>query len=74
MGPLWKTTIIVWSEYYAGDVELEDLGRGATSGDAYCSKQSSVRVEDPKTDPDWDGTEFFEVGYPEEEVKLDAAS
>ncbi len=60
MRPLWKTTIVIWSEYYAGDVELEDLAHSASSQDAYCSKQSSVRVEDPTTDPEWDGTEFFE--------------
>ena len=62
MKPLWKTTIVIWSQYYAGDVELEDIAHDAASQDAYCSKQTSVRVEDPQGDPDWDGTEFFEEG------------
>ena len=42
---LYKTTIVIWSEYPGDQVELEDLAREATMGDAYCSKQESVRVE-----------------------------
>lgn len=55
---LFKTTIIVWSEYSGTSVELEDLARDATNGDAYCSKQTSEEVN-PLLDEDWDGTEFF---------------
>lgn len=57
---LFKTTIVIWSDYNPeGRVELEDLARAATVGDAYCSKQETVPVEDPEQDADWDGTEFF---------------
>ena len=57
---LFKTTIVIWSEYDpTGAVELEDLAREAQRGDAYCSKQESVFVEEAESDPDWDGTEFF---------------
>lgn len=68
MKPLYKTTIVIWSEYDPTDeVELEDLARAATSGDAYCSKQESVKVEDPATDPAWDNTEFFDDPTEDEE-------
>lgn len=55
---LSKTTIIIWSEYDGGTVEIADLARDATSGDAYCSLQKSVWV-DPRLDGDFDGTDFF---------------
>ncbi len=58
--PLYKTTIVIWSEYDPTDeVELDDLAREAVSGDAYCSKMRALKVDDPPKDPDWDGTEFF---------------
>ena len=57
--PLYKTTIVIWSEDSLQEVELEDAAHAATSGDAYCSRYRSEKVEDPWTDPDWDGTEFF---------------
>jgi hypothetical protein len=57
---LFKTTIVIWSEYNpSGTVELEDLAREARSGDAYCSKQKTVSVDNVTKDSDWDGTEFF---------------
>lgn len=56
---LWKTTIVVWTDYDPRSRELEDLAREATSGDAYCSKQEAVEVANPESDDDWDGTEFF---------------
>jgi hypothetical protein len=61
---LFKTTIVIWSEYNPeGVVELADLAREATDGEAYCSKMVSVGVADPPADPDWDGTEFFQRGW-----------
>lgn len=59
-GPLHKSTIVVWTEYEPSSLELEDLAREATSGDAYCSSSVSEYVEHPETDPAWDGTEFFD--------------
>lgn len=56
---LYKTTIIIWSEYPGDAVELTDLAREADTGDAYCSHTESKLVENPQDDPDWDGTEFF---------------
>lgn len=56
---LFKTTIVIWSEFNSDNVELEDLARDATSGESYCSKQNCEYVEDVQKDPDWDDTEFF---------------
>jgi hypothetical protein len=68
--PLYKTTIVIWTDYDPTPLELNDLAFQATEGDAYCSKQTWQRIEDPKTDPDWDGTEFFDkdedLGDPDE--------
>jgi len=58
---LYRTTIVIWSEYDGEKVEIEDLAFQATEGNAYCSKQSSVLVREPELDPDWDGTEFFGI-------------
>lgn len=59
MKSLFKTTLIIWSEYDGDAIELTELARAAATGDAYCSYQISVKVEDPTQDEHWDGTEFF---------------
>lgn len=58
-GPLFRTTIVIWSKYPGEKVELEYLARDATSGDAYCSRYCSEEVREPREDPAWDGTDFF---------------
>ncbi len=62
---LYKSTIVIWTDYNPDTVELEDLAREAQRGDAYCSKNVSAEV-DPRTDPDWDGTEFFGIDEDDE--------
>jgi hypothetical protein len=59
---LCKTTIVIWSEpeVYSESLELEDLARDAQSGESYCSKMEKELVDDARSDPDWDGTEFFD--------------
>lgn len=57
---LYKTTIVIWSDSDPVGMELTELARDAFVGDSYCSKQEVVVVNNPKTDPDWDGTEFFD--------------
>ena len=59
--PLYKTTIVIWSEYSGTSVELSDLARDAEGGESYCSKQDSKLVKNPQADPDWDDGEdgFF---------------
>lgn len=56
---LYKTTIVIWSEYSTKDVELSNLVEEAEQGDAYCSSEKCVLIANPETDPDWDETEFF---------------
>ena len=64
---LYKTIIVIWSEYPTDGVELEDLAREATSGDAYCVSSECTAIEDTANDPHWDGTEFFERGNDEDD-------
>ena len=56
---LYKTTIVIWSEFSGEGVELEHLAREATAGEAYCSRYRSEHVEKPESDPAWGGTDFF---------------
>lgn len=62
--PLFKTTVVIWSrEDPSGigepDEHLSMLAREAEVGSSYCSRETTERIEDPASDPDWDGTEFF---------------
>jgi len=66
MRPLYKATIVIWSEENPDDFTLTHLAREAESGCAYCSKMVAVRVADPPSDVDWDGTEFFDCGDDDE--------
>ena len=66
--PLFKTTIVIWSKYSGMDVELGQLAQSAASGDAYCSKQSSVLVRRHHQDSEWDGNEFFGDAHPADEA------
>lgn len=63
---LYKSTIVIWSEENPMQLELAELARKAEVGGAYCSKLRAELVEDPKSDPDWDGTDFFVVGGEDE--------
>ena len=59
---LFKTTIVIWSEYNPSAdsvTELSDFARDAESGESYCSKFDTEFVHAHENDPDWDGTEFF---------------
>ena len=61
MKPLYKTTVVIWSEFDPSELSLRDLVWEATSaiGEAYWSKYHGELVNDPAEDPDWDGTDFF---------------
>lgn len=61
MGPLYKTTIVIWTNYDPHDLELDELVRDAVVGESYCSCSDTIVVHDPMSDHDWDGTEFFTV-------------
>jgi hypothetical protein len=70
MKSLYKTTIVIWTEYNPDLLEIEALAREAMAGDAYCSRQDLELVVHPEKDADWDGTEFF--AYLDEEESDDA--
>ena len=54
---LYRTKIEVWSTYDTDHLELEEIAREATSGNAFCAIQISEPVLDPRQYPD---TEFFD--------------
>ena len=60
MKQLFKSTIVIWSEFDPTTVTLDYLAKQAIDGQAYCSLQDTKKVKDPRRDPDWDGSEFFE--------------
>lgn len=59
MKPLYKHTIVIWAEEDLGGAELNQIAREASDGMAYCSQQTSVLINSPELDPDWESTEFF---------------
>lgn len=66
---LYKTTVVIWSEDNPEQYELDELAREAVRGMAYCSSQQSEIIEDPESDPDWDGTEFFDNLYGDDDAE-----
>jgi hypothetical protein len=56
--PFYKTTIIIWSHTPTSKMEISTIAQEAESGEFYCSRHQSEKIEQPATDPDWDGTEF----------------
>lgn len=55
---LYRTTIVIWTEYPTDSVELPDLAREATTGEGFCSEQECEEITDPNQFPD---TEFFNL-------------
>jgi hypothetical protein len=58
--PLYKTTIVIWSDSDPSCVELLDLARDATDGGSFCSMQRTELVQEPQKDPMWEDTDFFD--------------
>lgn len=68
MKRLYKTTIVIWSETDpSGTMEIDEIASEAIDGQFYCSKQRTIRVDEPTTDPDWDQTSFFDKPDDEED-------
>jgi hypothetical protein len=59
MTGLYKTKIVIWSEWDTSETELDIIGREAMQGDAYCSAMNVTWVKNPQEDPEFDDTEFF---------------
>ena len=64
MKELWKTTIVIWSDWDPNSTTLVGLASEAEKGDAYCAYTHSelVDIDSIPTDPHWDNTEFFDRG------------
>ena len=58
---LYKTTLIIWSEFNPTGMAIDDLATEAVTGSAYCAKKLTIDVESPRRDPDWvqDGERFL---------------
>lgn len=61
---LWKTEIVVWTDYDPTKVPLERLVQEGISGQGYISKGHSELVADPYAQDDGPPEDFF--GLPEE--------
>lgn len=62
--PLYKTTIVVWSDFNPDDVPIIDLVNDEGDnefGRVYISYRSYRLMADPSLDPHWDNTEHFDV-------------
>jgi hypothetical protein len=55
---LYKTTIVVWSEYDPSKLEASELVHDGEIGDSYISSQDTIKVNDKEQFPD---VEFFGV-------------
>lgn len=56
---LYKTTVVIWTDYDPAHCEIDDLAREAMRGDAFCSSQDTSIVTDRAQFPN---TEFFDGG------------
>ena len=74
VGPLYKTTITIWTEYDTFGAALVDIAREATWGEGYCSSIEAVSVAVPEDDKAWDGTEFFADGMDDAVMTEDETS
>lgn len=60
--PLIRHTIVIWTEDDLDDeISLEDLGRDADQGGAYCASHVRVRVDDPLNDSHPPSDDFFDL-------------
>ena len=66
MKPLYKTTIVIWSDFEPSHLELEDLARDATSGESFCSRCIREAIQHPEMDEYPPDEEFFLDGEEEE--------
>lgn len=58
---LYKTTLVIWSDYDPHHLEIDQIASHAIDGDFYYSKRATVIVNDPRQDKDWDQNDFFYV-------------
>lgn len=64
---LYRTTIVIWTEYDTSRMEIDAITREAMSGDAFCDHQACEAITNQSLFPD---TEFFddmELAHEDEE-------
>lgn len=61
-GPLYKTTIVIWSRFCGDKEEISALAAQAEDGTALCTRYGSELVMRPAADKDWgpDAAVFFD--------------
>jgi len=59
---LWKTTVVIWSEFDPQTVEIDRLISEGIGGEAYISKQHAELVSDPYSQEDGPPEDFFDSG------------
>lgn len=59
MKSLYKTTMVIWSDYDPGCMEINAIAQEAVDGDMYCSVQKTEFIKDPTKDKQFDDCEFF---------------
>jgi len=59
---LWKTEVVIWSEFDPQKTPVSALAREGESGSAYIGKAHSELVSGWEEDPDAPPQDFFEVG------------
>jgi len=61
--PLYKSTVILWTEYDPSkvDPQLMDLRFHAENEYVHCSSIKSELVGEPEKDPTWNDMEFFDL-------------
>lgn len=60
---LWKTTIVIYTNYDPKDLEITDLAEEARDGCAFCSKQETTEVPFDEAEVG----EFFDNPYDDDE-------
>lgn len=53
---LYRTTLVIWSEFDPQHVDNADLGRESDEGAAWCEQRTTIAVLDPEEFP---ATDFF---------------
>jgi hypothetical protein len=59
---LYKTTMVIWTDYDPGEMDIDVLARESINGDGFCSHMGTELVTDKSLYPD---TEFFNDGWGE---------
>ena len=55
---LYRTTIVIWSEYPTDIMEIDHLARDCMDGESFCESSDCEEVTNPSNFP---ATEFFDL-------------